>query len=171
MAEATLDLRHHPKDRAYAQLHGHMINVMAGIDDDIAGMATLSALLHHAFGHLWTDSTGWWARICFASDRIKARWVASRSRSDAACAAVPLRNGARSSCRTSSDSPATSRVIRARSQRSSHPSSIVRVRSSRFWTSIPRDERRSTNRMPTGSSESFAGSPARAAVDAPVHGV
>jgi L-methionine (R)-S-oxide reductase len=54
MAEATLDLRHHPKDRAYAQLHGHMINVMAGIDDDIAGMATLSALLHHAFGHLWT---------------------------------------------------------------------------------------------------------------------
>ena len=25
-----------------------------GIDDDIAGMATMSALLHHAFGHLWT---------------------------------------------------------------------------------------------------------------------
>jgi L-methionine (R)-S-oxide reductase len=54
MAEVTLDLRHHPKDRAYAQLHAHMINVMAGIDDDIAGMATMSALLHHAFGHLWT---------------------------------------------------------------------------------------------------------------------
>jgi L-methionine (R)-S-oxide reductase len=54
MAEATLDLRHHPKDRAYAQLHAHMINVMAGIDDEIAGMATMSALLHHAFGHLWT---------------------------------------------------------------------------------------------------------------------
>jgi len=31
-----------------------MINVMAGIDDEIAGMATMSALLHHAFGHLWT---------------------------------------------------------------------------------------------------------------------
>jgi L-methionine (R)-S-oxide reductase len=54
MAEATLDLRRHPKDRAYAQLHAHMINVMAGIDDEIAGMATMSALLHHAFGHLWT---------------------------------------------------------------------------------------------------------------------
>jgi len=54
MAEVTLDLRHQPKDRAYAQLHAHLINVMAGIDDDIAGMATLSALLHHAFGHLWT---------------------------------------------------------------------------------------------------------------------
>lgn len=54
MAEVTLDLRHQPKDRAYAQLHAHLINVMAGIDDDIAGMATMSALLHHAFGHLWT---------------------------------------------------------------------------------------------------------------------
>ena len=54
MAEVTLDLRHQPKDRAYAQLHAHLINVMAGIDADIAGMATLSALLHHAFGHLWT---------------------------------------------------------------------------------------------------------------------
>jgi L-methionine (R)-S-oxide reductase len=54
MAEVTLDLRHQPKDRAYAQLHAHLINVMTGIDDDIAGMATMSALLHHAFGHLWT---------------------------------------------------------------------------------------------------------------------
>src|SRR5689334_25332059 len=54
MAEVTLDLRHQPKDRAYAQLYAHLINVMSGIDDDIAGMATLSALLHHAFGHLWT---------------------------------------------------------------------------------------------------------------------
>ena len=54
MAEVTLDLRHQPKERAYAQLHAHVINVMAGIDDDIAGMATMSALLHHAFGHLWT---------------------------------------------------------------------------------------------------------------------
>lgn len=54
MAESTLDLRHEPKDRAYPQLHAHLINVLAGINDDIAGMATVSALLHHAFGHLWT---------------------------------------------------------------------------------------------------------------------
>lgn len=54
MAESTLDLRHEPKDRAYPQLHAHLISVLAGINDDIAGMATVSALLHHAFGHLWT---------------------------------------------------------------------------------------------------------------------
>lgn len=54
MAEVTLDLRRAPKDRAYGQLHAHIIGVLSGIDDDIAGMATMSALIHHAFGHLWT---------------------------------------------------------------------------------------------------------------------
>jgi L-methionine (R)-S-oxide reductase len=54
MAEITLDLRHQPKDRAYAQLHSHMVSVLAGIDDEVAGMATLASLLHHAFGFLWT---------------------------------------------------------------------------------------------------------------------
>ncbi len=54
MSEVTLDLRHLPKDRAYAQLHAHIIAVLAGIDDDIAGMATISSLIHHAFGNLWT---------------------------------------------------------------------------------------------------------------------
>jgi len=54
MAEATIDLRHQPKDRAYAQLHAYVLNVLAGIDDDITGMATMSSLIHHAFGFLWT---------------------------------------------------------------------------------------------------------------------
>ena len=54
MADVMLDLRHAPKDRAYAQLHAHLIGVLAGIDDDIAGMATMAALIHHAFHHLWT---------------------------------------------------------------------------------------------------------------------
>jgi L-methionine (R)-S-oxide reductase len=54
MAESIPDLRREPKDRAYAQLHAYLLQIMAGIDDDIAGMSTLSALLHHAFGHLWT---------------------------------------------------------------------------------------------------------------------
>jgi GAF domain-containing protein len=31
-----------------------MLGVLAGLDDDIAGMATLASLLHHSFGHLWT---------------------------------------------------------------------------------------------------------------------
>jgi L-methionine (R)-S-oxide reductase len=54
MAELSLDLRHEPKDRAYAQVHAVMLNTLSGIDDDIAGMATVSALVHHAFRHLWT---------------------------------------------------------------------------------------------------------------------
>jgi GAF domain-containing protein len=54
MAELTLDLRHAPKPRAYAELHAHLLMALAGIDDEIAGMATMSALIHHAFGHLWT---------------------------------------------------------------------------------------------------------------------
>jgi GAF domain-containing protein len=54
MTEVMLDLRHQPKDRAYAQLHAQFINVMSGIDDDVAAMATLSSMLHHAFGFLWT---------------------------------------------------------------------------------------------------------------------
>jgi L-methionine (R)-S-oxide reductase len=54
MAEVMLDLRREPKDRAYAQLHAQFIGVMSGIDDDVAGMATLSSMLQHAFGFLWT---------------------------------------------------------------------------------------------------------------------
>jgi len=54
MSEQTLDLRHQPKDRAYAQLHAHLLNVLSGINDDVAAMATMSALIHHAFRFLWT---------------------------------------------------------------------------------------------------------------------
>jgi L-methionine (R)-S-oxide reductase len=54
MAEETLDLRHLPKPEAYAQLTSHVNAVLEGIRDPIAGMATVSALVHHAFGHLWT---------------------------------------------------------------------------------------------------------------------
>ena len=54
MAETTLDLRGVPKPQAYAELAVHVESVLAGIADPIAGMATMSCLLHHAFGHLWT---------------------------------------------------------------------------------------------------------------------
>ncbi len=54
MAEETPDLRGTPKREAYALLDGHVRAVLAGVDDDIAAMATISALVHHAFGHLWT---------------------------------------------------------------------------------------------------------------------
>ncbi len=54
MAEETLDLRAVPKVEAYRQLDAHVRAVLEGIDDEIAAMATISALVHHAFGHLWT---------------------------------------------------------------------------------------------------------------------
>jgi L-methionine (R)-S-oxide reductase len=54
MAETTLDLRALPKPAAYAELATHVEHVLAGIADDVAAMATMSALIHHAFGHLWT---------------------------------------------------------------------------------------------------------------------
>ena len=54
MATPTLDLRSLPKRAAYEQLAEHVTAVLAGIDDEIAEMATVSCLVHHAFGHLWT---------------------------------------------------------------------------------------------------------------------
>ncbi|MDB4879318.1 MAG: hypothetical protein JWL60_764 [Gemmatimonadetes bacterium] len=54
MAETTLDLRGVPRADAYLQLDAHVRAVLEGVDDDIAAMATMSALVHHAFGHLWT---------------------------------------------------------------------------------------------------------------------
>lgn len=54
MAETIPDLRGVPKVRAYAELKGHSDAVLEGIDDDVTAMATMAALVHHAFGHLWT---------------------------------------------------------------------------------------------------------------------
>lgn len=54
MAEVTLDLRGVPKKQAYTELHSHVSAVLEGITDEIAAMATMTCLLHHAFGHLWT---------------------------------------------------------------------------------------------------------------------
>ena len=54
MAEETPDLRHLPKSAAYAELERHVAAVLEGIDDPVAAMATISALLHHGLGHFWT---------------------------------------------------------------------------------------------------------------------
>lgn len=48
------DLRDVPREDAYARLLEIQSLVLEGSTDVIAGMATTSALLHHAFGHLWT---------------------------------------------------------------------------------------------------------------------
>ena len=54
MAEITLDLRGAPKSEAYNQLEVHVASVLDGLGDEIAAMATMSCLVHYAFGHLWT---------------------------------------------------------------------------------------------------------------------
>ncbi|MCC6244946.1 MAG: GAF domain-containing protein [Gemmatimonadaceae bacterium] len=48
------DLRETPRAEAYAHLLSLQQLLLEGSDDPIAAMATTSALLHHAFGHLWT---------------------------------------------------------------------------------------------------------------------
>jgi GAF domain-containing protein len=54
MAEVTLDLRGVPKSAAYEELAKQIDSVLVGIDDEIAEMATVISLVHHAFGFLWT---------------------------------------------------------------------------------------------------------------------
>jgi L-methionine (R)-S-oxide reductase len=48
------DLRQVPRRAAYASLLDMQQLLLEDSRDPIAGMATISALLHHAFGHLWT---------------------------------------------------------------------------------------------------------------------
>jgi GAF domain-containing protein len=48
------DLRRTDRRAAYAQLLELQRVMLEGTTDAIAGMATTSALLHHAFQHLWT---------------------------------------------------------------------------------------------------------------------
>jgi len=54
MAETTIDLRGTPLVEAYDELEAQTRAVLEGIDDPIAAMATMTALIHNAFGHLWT---------------------------------------------------------------------------------------------------------------------
>jgi GAF domain-containing protein len=54
MAETIPDLRNVPKAAAYAELKGHSDAILEGVDDEVTAMATMAALVHHAFGHLWT---------------------------------------------------------------------------------------------------------------------
>jgi L-methionine (R)-S-oxide reductase len=54
MAETIPDLRGVAKGTAYTELNAHAEAILEGIVDPIAAMATLAALVHHAFGHLWT---------------------------------------------------------------------------------------------------------------------
>jgi GAF domain-containing protein len=53
MAEVTTDLRGLPREEAWARVIADADAILAGIDDPVAAMATMSCLLHHGFGFLW----------------------------------------------------------------------------------------------------------------------
>jgi L-methionine (R)-S-oxide reductase len=53
MAETTLDVAGMPKAAGWAQLEAQTAALLDGLDD-IAAMATISCVVHHGFGHLWT---------------------------------------------------------------------------------------------------------------------
>lgn len=54
MSETIPDLRGLPRPDAYRELEEQVRLVLDGIDDSVAGMATISALVHGALGFLWT---------------------------------------------------------------------------------------------------------------------
>lgn len=54
MSEALQGMRSRPLRDAYAELDMQTRTILEGIDDPIAAMATISSLIHSAFGHLWT---------------------------------------------------------------------------------------------------------------------
>lgn len=54
MAEELLDLRGIPRKQAYDELRGHVAASLEGVTDQTAAMATISSLVHHSLGFLWT---------------------------------------------------------------------------------------------------------------------
>jgi L-methionine (R)-S-oxide reductase len=54
MAETTVDLSGLSRTEAYSELSTQIESVLHGIEDEVAAMATMSSLIHHGFGHLWT---------------------------------------------------------------------------------------------------------------------
>jgi L-methionine (R)-S-oxide reductase len=54
MAETLFDFRGIAKRDAYASVAEALATLMGSDRDPIAAMATLAAIVHHGFGHLWT---------------------------------------------------------------------------------------------------------------------
>src|SRR5262249_23373989 len=54
MAETMLDVRGLAKGDAYLQLEGQIAALLEGLDDEVTAMATISCVIHHGLGHLWT---------------------------------------------------------------------------------------------------------------------
>ena len=54
MSESVPDLRSLPRSQAYAELERHASAVLDGTTDEIAGMATIAAMVHNSLAFLWT---------------------------------------------------------------------------------------------------------------------
>lgn len=54
MAEKLVDVGGLSKAAAWAAVREQVQAVLAGLDDEVAAMATVSSIVHHAFGYLWT---------------------------------------------------------------------------------------------------------------------
>lgn len=54
MSESIPDLRSLPRPEAYALIKKNAEAVLEGVNDDVAAMATIAALIHHSLGFLWT---------------------------------------------------------------------------------------------------------------------
>jgi len=54
MSESIPDLRSMSRPAAYAAIKQSAEAILDGVTDEVAGMATISALLHHSLGFLWT---------------------------------------------------------------------------------------------------------------------
>ena len=111
--------------------------VLEGVDDPITAMATVSCLVHHAFGHLWTGFYRVVAPASCAWALTKGRSVASRSLSAKVCAARRRPKVAPWSLPTSRPFRGTSPATAGRSPRSSYRCAIAKARSSPSSTSTP----------------------------------
>ncbi len=54
MSETIPDLRSLPRAEAYAIIARDADAILAGVADEVAGMSTIAALIHHSLGFLWT---------------------------------------------------------------------------------------------------------------------
>jgi GAF domain-containing protein len=54
MAESTLDVTDLPKADAWRALATQIDAILEGTDDPITAMATISCVVHHGMGYLWT---------------------------------------------------------------------------------------------------------------------
>ena len=155
MAEHTPDLRDLDRDAAYDELATNVAHVLDGVDDVQTGMATIAALVHHGFGHLWTGfyrvvEPGQLLRVGPYQGTLGCLEIAF-GRGGAAHAARP------SSSPTSRPSPATSRATAAPAPRSSSPSSAATASSSPSSTSTPIASPPSTTATAAASSACSAG--------------